>query len=72
MTKKRYQVTTACPQCGCSFATHLSAEELKERYGDVPNVEMDCGECMVHYTTSMEEACPEWDKECKLRNENNA
>jgi hypothetical protein len=27
--KKRYQVTTACPQCGCSFATHLSEEELR-------------------------------------------
>lgn len=66
MTKKRYQIKTACPQCGCSFATHLSAEELKERYGDVPNVEIECGECMQHYTTPMEKACPEWDKECKL------
>jgi hypothetical protein len=27
---------------------------------------MDCGECMIHYTTAMEEACPEWDKACKL------
>ena len=67
MAKKRYQVTTACPQCGCSFATHLNAQELKERYGDLPNIEMDCGECMVHYTTAMEEACPEWDKACKLK-----
>jgi hypothetical protein len=65
--KKRYQVTTACPQCGCSFATHLSEEELKKRYGDVPNVEMECGECMLHYTTTMAEACPEWDKECQLK-----
>ena len=67
MSKKRYQIKTACPQCGCSFATNLSAEELKQRYGDVPNVEMECGECMLQYTSSMEEACPEWDKECKLK-----
>jgi hypothetical protein len=67
MTNKRYQVKTACPQCGCSFATHLTAEELKERYGDVPNIEMECGECMLKYATPMEKACPEWDQECKLK-----
>jgi hypothetical protein len=66
MTKKRYQIKTACPQCGCSFATNLSAEELKRRYGDVPNVQMECGECMLQYTTPMEDACPEWDTECKI------
>lgn len=67
MTKKRYQIKTACPQCGCSFATNLSAEELKQRYADVPNVQMECGECMLQYTTPMEDACPEWDTECKLK-----
>jgi hypothetical protein len=68
MTQKRYQVKTACPQCGCSFATHLTAEELKERYGDVPNIEMECGECMLKFATPVEKACPEWDRECKLKN----
>jgi hypothetical protein len=67
MSKKRYEVKGACPQCGCSFATHLSEEELKARYGDVPNIELECGECMLKYTKPMEEACPEWDKECKLK-----
>lgn len=67
MTKERYKIETACPQCGCSFMTHLSPEEIKERYGDAPNVEMDCHECMTKYTTPMEKACPEWDKECKLK-----
>jgi hypothetical protein len=66
MTKKRYKIETACPQCGCSLATILSAEEIKKRYGDAPNVEMECHECVSKYTTPMEEACPEWDKECKL------
>jgi hypothetical protein len=67
MTKKRYKIETACPQCGCSLATILSAEEIKERYGDAPNVEMECHECVSKYTTPMEDACPEWDKECKLQ-----
>jgi len=67
MTKsKRYQVKTSCPQCGCSAVQHLSAEEIQARFGDVPNVELECGECMLKYSTSREAACPEWDKECKL------
>lgn len=63
--KERYKVSSACPQCGCSFATHLTPEELKERYGDMDNIQMECGECMLKYTTPVEEACPEWDKSCK-------
>ena len=41
--------------------------EIKEKYGDVPNVELECGECMLKFEKSMEEACPEWDAECKLK-----
>ncbi len=65
--KKRYTVKSACPQCGCSGATVLSEEELKERYGDVPNFEMECGECMAKYSTPAKDACPEWDAECRMR-----
>lgn len=67
MSGKRYQIQTSCPQCGCSAISHLSKEEIKVRYGDVPNVEMECGECMMKYNTPMETACPEWDKECRLK-----
>jgi len=66
MANKRYKVETSCPQCGCSAVAHLSPEEIKDRYGDVPNVDMECGECMLQYSTDMEKACPEWDKECKM------
>jgi hypothetical protein len=66
MTSKRYQIKTTCPQCGCSAVSHLSAEEIKARFGDVPNVEMECAECMVKYQAPVEEACPEWAQECKL------
>jgi len=66
MAEKRYKIETLCPQCGCSAVSHLNAEEIRERYGDVPNVEMECNECVIKYTTDMKEACPEWDKECKM------
>lgn len=67
MSSKRYKIETSCPQCGCSAVTHLSAEEIEKRYGDVANVELDCGECMIKYETDMETACPEWDKDCKMK-----
>lgn len=65
--KKRYTVKSACPQCGCSGATVLSEEELRQRYGDVPNFEMECGECMAKYSAPAKDACPEWDDECRQR-----
>jgi hypothetical protein len=47
--------------------SHLSKEEMMERYGDVANVELECSECMVKFHTEMKDACPEWDKECRLK-----
>ncbi len=54
MTKK-YRIKTACPQCGCSGATNLSEEEMKERYGDVPNIELECHECMTKLDVDVKE-----------------
>jgi len=67
MASKRYRIATSCPQCGCSAVSNLSVEEIRERYGDVPNVEMECSECMLKYHTPMKDACPEWDAECRLQ-----
>jgi hypothetical protein len=67
MSEKKYQLKTACPQCGCSAVSHLNKEELQKRFGDVPNVEMECSECMIKYSTEMKDACPEWDKECQMK-----
>lgn len=67
MGKKRYTIKTACPQCGCSLAQVLSKEEIEKKYADVPHVEMECGECMMLYETKMEDACPEWDDECRMK-----
>jgi hypothetical protein len=64
---KKYKIETTCPQCGCSSVTHLSPEAIREKFGDVKNVEMECHECVLKYMTPVEEACPEWDKECKLK-----
>jgi hypothetical protein len=44
----------------------LSPEEIKAKYGNVPNIDLECGECMLKYTTDVKTACPEWDQDCKL------
>jgi len=66
MTHKHYRIETTCPQCGCSAVSHLTKEEIREKFGDVPNVEMECSACMKKYSTDMKTACPEWDKDCRL------
>jgi len=65
--KERFQLQTTCPQCGCSAVSHLSREEMTARFGNVPNVEMACSECMAKYTAEMKDVCPEWDKECQMK-----
>ncbi len=65
--KDRFKLEATCPQCGCSAVSHLSREEMMERFGTVPNVEMACSECMAEYTKKMEEVCPEWDRECQMK-----
>lgn len=70
MSRKKYRIQTACPQCGCSAVSTMSEEEIQRRYGDVPNIELECGECMEKYETEMENACSEWDQECKERKKN--
>jgi hypothetical protein len=67
MTKKRYELKTTCPQCGCSELTVLSHEEMMKKFGNVPNAELECGECMAKFTKQMKEVCAEWDKECQLK-----
>ena len=67
MASKKYRIQTACPQCGCSGLTVLSAEEMEKRYGKLPNADMECGECMAKFQAEMKTACPEWDEDCKLK-----
>ena len=67
MSSKRYKIETSCPQCGCSAVSTLSEEEIQRRYGDVPNIELECGECMAKFSTPAKDACPEWDAECRMK-----
>lgn len=67
MTHQRYQIKSACPQCGCSFAQVLSREELEKKYGNTPNMELECGECMQKFQAERKKACPQWDAECRLK-----
>ena len=63
---QRYKVKQACPQCGCSAVSNLTKKEMMDRFGEVPNVEMECTECLAKYQAKMKNVCPEWDKECRL------
>lgn len=65
--QNRYKLQTACPQCGCSSVEHVSHEEMMKRFGDVPNIELECSECMARYTADRKTVCPEWDAECRQR-----
>jgi len=47
MKSQKYTIETTCPQCGCSAVSHLSTEEIRKKFGHVPNVELECSECMV-------------------------
>ena len=65
--KKRYTIKAGCPQCGCTQTTVMTKEELQERYGHVPNFDLECGACMAKFSTPAKDACPEWDKECRMQ-----
>lgn len=65
--KKTYRVQAVCPQCGCSSVSHLSEAEIEKRFGDAPNVHMECSECMFRYEKDRAEVCPEWDQACRLK-----
>lgn len=64
---QRYKVKHACPQCGCSAVSNLTKKEMMDRFGDVPNVELECSECLAKYQAKMKTVCPEWDKECRMK-----
>ncbi len=63
--KREYRVKTGCPQCGCSNLTTMTEEEIRKKYPDLPNATMECGECVATFKVDFDEACPEWDDECK-------
>jgi hypothetical protein len=44
----------------------MTKEELQERYGHVPNFDLECGECMAKFSAPAKDAYPEWDEECRL------
>jgi hypothetical protein len=65
--KKRYTVTSGCPQCGCTRTTVMTPEEMKARYGDVPNIDLECSQCLAKFSTPAKDACPEWDADCRMQ-----
>ncbi len=54
MAGKKYRVKKSCPQCGCSHLTPLSEDQLKSKHGDVPNVELECHECLMKFEADVD------------------
>ena len=53
--KKRYEMKAGCPQCGCSHLSTLTEDEIKEKYPDLKNATMECGECQASLELGFEE-----------------
>ncbi len=52
---KKYRISTSCPRCGCTGTAAMTEEEIKEKYGDVPNIELECHECMMKMEADVQE-----------------
>jgi hypothetical protein len=52
---KKYRINSSCPRCGCTATAALSEEEIKERFGDVPNIELECHECLMKMESDVQE-----------------
>ncbi len=53
--KKKYKIKNSCPQCGCSHLAIMTEEEIKEKYPDLENATMECGECQAAMDLGFEE-----------------
>lgn len=45
--KKKHTIKSACPQCGCSHIQNMNKDKAKEKYGHIPNIDLDCHECLT-------------------------
>jgi len=52
---KKYRINTSCPRCGCTATSAMTEEEIKEKYGDIPNIELECHECMMKLEADVQE-----------------
>ncbi len=52
---KKYRIRSSCPRCGCTGTTTLTEEKIREKYGDVPNIELECHECLMKMEAEVQE-----------------
>lgn len=56
MSKKKYEVRGECPSCACGTITHLSTEQVKEKYiGPEDQFEMNCPICGTKHMAEVHE-----------------
>jgi len=47
MAKKRYQIKSECPECGCGLIDNMTPDEFREKYGEETKdkVTVHCSDC---------------------------
>ena len=59
MTKKRRQIKSECPECGCGLIHNMTPDQYREKYGDsLDKVTVNCNECGTDYEGSVTEEHP--------------
>ena len=56
MAKKRYQIKSECPECGCGLICNMTPDAYREKYGDIKEkVAVNCSESGTGHDGSVTE-----------------
>mgnify|MGYP001812237345 CR=1 FL=1 len=56
MAKKRYQIKSECPECGCGLIYNMTPDEYREKHGDIKDkVTVNCSDCGKDHDGSVTE-----------------
>ena len=59
MPKKRHQIKSECPECGCGLIYNMTPDEYREKYGDTKDkITVNCNECGTDHDGSVTEEHP--------------
>ncbi len=56
MAKKRHQIKSECPECGCGLIDKMTPDEFREKHGDIKDkVAVNCSACGKDHDGSVTE-----------------
>lgn len=57
MAKKRYQIKSECPECGCGLIDNMTPDEFREKFGESKEkVTVSCSDCGKGHEGSVTES----------------